>query len=334
MMRAVNLLAAGVLLAGIAAGAANNANKMKQDDPLEAGRRAYESSEYIRAVQVLLQAADKEPQNAEIQLLLAKTYYEMQERDAAINSAERAVALNPKNSNYHEWLGKAYGEKAEHSGMFSALSLAKKTHKEFETAVQLDERNFSAVQALIEFDCSAPGIAGGGEDKAKPLIERLAGMDPAEGHYAAGNCRRQKKDFFTADAEFTKALESGPKSADLIYDIGDYAVKRNQSERLIAVADAGEKAEPADPRGNFYRGVALVLQNQKPEQAERLLREYLKKAPIRTSYPRPSTVHEWLGKLFESQNQIKAAENEYQAAVNLDPKSKTAREALKRLEKK
>jgi tetratricopeptide (TPR) repeat protein len=334
MTRAVNLLAVIVLLAGVAAGATNNTNKMKQDAPLEAGRRAYESSEYIRAVQVLQQAADKEPKNAEIQLLLAKAYYEMQERDAAINSAERAVALDPKNSNYHEWLGKAYGEKAEHSGMFSALSLARKTHKEFEMAVQLDERNFSAVQALIEFDCSAPGIAGGGEDKAKPLIERLAGMDAAEGHYAAGNCRRQKKDFVTADAEFTKALQSNPKSADLIYDIGDYAVKRSQPERLVTVADAGEKVDPADPRGKFYRGVALILQKQNPEQAEPLLREYLKKAPIRTAYPRPTTVHEWLGILFENENQIKAAQNEFQAAVNLDPKNKTAHEALKRLEKK
>ena len=333
-MRAVKLLAAVVLLAGVAADATNHTNKMKQDDPFEAGRRAYESSEYIRAVQVLLQAADKEPQNAEIQLLLAKSYYEMQERDAAITSAERAVALDPKNSNYHEWLGRAYGEKAEHSAMFSALSLARKTHKEFETAVQLDERNFSAVQALIEFDCSAPGIAGGGEDKAKPLLERLSALDPAEGHYAVGNCRRQKKDFVTADAEFTKALESSPKSAELIYDIGDYAMRRNQPERLIAVADAGEKAEPADPRGKFYRGVALVLQNQKPEAAERLLREYLKKAPIRSGYPRPAIVHEWLGKLFENQNQIKAAENEYRAAVNLEPKNKSAHEALKRLEKK
>jgi len=79
--------------------------------------------------------------------------------------------------------------------MFSALSLAKKARKEFERAVELDEKNFSAYQALIEFDCSAPGIAGGGEDKARPEIAKLAALDPAEGHYAQGNCRRQKKDF-------------------------------------------------------------------------------------------------------------------------------------------
>ena len=128
--------------------------------------------------------------------------------------------------------------------MFSGLSLAKKTRKEFETAVHLDEKNFSARQALIEYDCSAPGIAGGGEDKAIPQIARLSELDAAEGHYAAGNCRRQKKDFATADAEFTKSLDAHPKSASLIYDIGDYAMKHNQPDRLVAVADAGEKLAP------------------------------------------------------------------------------------------
>src|SRR5271167_409664 len=255
-------LAGILLLAWLRAAPAS----IKQDDSLEAGRRAYESSEYPKAVQILQAMAAKEPQNAEIQLLLAKSYYELQEHDAAIASAENAVALDPRNSVYHEWLGRAYGDKAEHAGMFSAMSLAKKTHKEFEEAVQLDERNFSAQQALIEFDCSAPGMVGGGEDKARPLIERLSALDAAEGHYAAGNCRRQKKDFTSADSEFTKALASKPKSSDLIYDIGDYAVKRSQPERLIAVAEAGERLAPADPRGDFYRGVALVMKKEKTEE--------------------------------------------------------------------
>src|SRR5438034_4283054 len=80
-------------------------------------------------------------------------------------------------------------------------------------------------------------------------------LDAAEGYYAAGNCKRQKKDFAGADEEFTKSLESRPKSAELIYDIGDYAMKRAQPERLFSVAEAGERASPNDPRGKFYRGV-------------------------------------------------------------------------------
>jgi len=329
MVRPMKRVLAALSIASAVMAAAN----AKQETGLEAGRRAYEASDYAKAIQALQAAAAKDPQNGEVQLLLAKSYLELQEYDPAIKSAEKAVAIDPQNSVYHEWLGRAYGEKADHASLFSAISLAKKTRKEFETAIQLDGKNFSARQALIEFDCSAPGIVGGGEEKALPQIQQLAEMDAAEGHYAAGNCRRQKKDFAVADEEFAKALESNPKSAGLIYDIGDYAVKRGQPERLLAVADLGERVAPGDPRGKFYRGVALILKKENPEEAERLLREYAKKAPMRSGYPRPAAAHAWLGRLFEDQNKMQEAVKEFERALELDSKNKMAQEALKRLKK-
>lgn len=318
------------LLLGSAAFAAPN---VKQDGSLDEARRAFEASEYTRAIQMLQEAADKEPKNGDIQLLLAKSYLELQEHEAAIRSAEKAVELVPESSVYHEWLGRAYGEKADHAGWFSAISLAKKTRKEFQTAVELDEMNFSARQALIEFDCSAPGMVGGGEDKAQPHIKELMQLDAAEGHYAAGNCRRQKKDFAVADEEFTKALESRPKSAELIYDIGDYAVRHEQAERLIAVAEAGERAVPNDPRGKFYRAVSLVLEKERPEEAEKLLREYAKRAPKRSGFPSPAAAHVWLGRLYESKDDSDEARKEFEDALRLDPRNKMAQEELKKLKK-
>ena len=181
-MARTNTAALAMLLLASAPLAANN---LKQDGVPEAAHRAYEASDYAKAVELLQEAAAKEPRNGDIQLWLAKSYLELQERDAAIRSAEKAVQLDPQNSTYHEWLGKAYGEKADHAGWFSAISLAKKSRKEFQNAVELDTRNFSARQALIEFDCSAPGLVGGGEDKAQPHIRELMEMDAAEGHYAA-----------------------------------------------------------------------------------------------------------------------------------------------------
>ena len=324
---------AGLLFASMVGTGSSVSGAVKQSDASEGGRKAYESSDYTKAVLELQAAAAKEPQNGEIQLLLTKAYLELQERDAAINSAERAVAIDPKSSVYHEWLGRAYGEKADHSAMFAAMGYAKKTHREFEVAVQLDERNFAARQALIEFDCAAPGMVGGGEEKAKPEIEKLQGMDASEWHYAAGNCRRQKKDLAAADAEFALALESKPKSVDLIFDIGDYAVRRGQAERLAEVAKLGQEVAPSDPRSMFYGAVGLILKKEKLEEAEKLLREYLQKAPKRNSYPRYATVHEWLGRLYESRGEKELAAKEYRAALQLDPKDKSVREELRRVEK-
>ncbi|PYT96128.1 MAG: hypothetical protein DMG38_25140 [Acidobacteria bacterium] len=328
-------MAGGKLTFGMVflAGAALTVATVRRDESLDEARRSYEASDYAKAIQLLQEAAAKDPRNGDIQLLLAKSYLELQQHDAAIHSAEKAVTLDPKSSVYHEWLGRAFGEKADHAGWFSAISLAKKTRKEFQTAVELDGRNLSARQALIEFDCSAPGMVGGGEEKAQPHIRELMELDPAEGHYAAGNCRRQKKDFATADEEFTKTLESRPKSAELIYDIGDYALKRGQNERLMAVAEAGERAAPRDPRGKFYRAVGLILKKENLEQAEHLLQEYAQRAPKRSGYPSPAAAHAWLGRLYEGEDEMAGAKKEFENALRLDPKNKIAQEESRKLKK-
>ena len=331
MSRWTKWVVAGAIAASTAL--ALSAANLKQEPRLDAGRRAYEAGDYAKAIELLQAAAASDPSDGNVQLLLAKSFLELQNHDAAIKSAERAVAIDPRSSVYHEWLGHAYGEKADHAGWFSAISFAKKTRKEFETAVQLDGRNFSARQALIEFDCSAPGMVGCGEDKALPQIKELAEMDAAEGHYAAGNCRRQKKDFATADVEFSRALESNPSSAELIYDIGDYAVRRGATGQLAAVVKAGKLVAPADPRNDFYEATRFILGNEKHEEAEHLLREYMKTAPNRSGYPRPATVHAWLGRLFESEGRMDEAANELNAALKIDPKNRFAQELQKRLKK-
>jgi tetratricopeptide (TPR) repeat protein len=302
-------------------------------DVPEEARTSFKSGDYSRAIEVLNRAAAAAPNDAEVQHLLARSYFESDKFDRAISAAEKSIALEPKNSAYHELLGRAYGEKADRSGWFSALSLAKKARKEFDAAVQLDGHNFSAMQAMIEFDCSAPGIAGGGEDKARPEIQKLSELDAAEGRYAAGNCRRQKKDYEAADAEFQKALALRPNSVDLIYDIGDYYMKRDQADGLAIVIKEGERADPADARGDFFRGVVLVLQKQKPAESTKLMREYIARAPKRSNYPSKAMAHYWIGRIQENQNDAASAKKEYQEALNLEPKNRYANEALKRLQR-
>jgi tetratricopeptide (TPR) repeat protein len=328
MVRATNFICAGLVCWILLPG-----GTIAQESPLEKARAAFEKSDYPRAIEILKGAAASEPNNGDAYVLLARSYLELNQYDAGVSSAEKAVAINPKNSEYHRWLGEAYGAKADHASMLSAYALARKTQKEFAAAVDLDAHNFDAQQDLIEYDCTAPGMVGGGEEKAQPLIEKLMAMDAAEGHYATGICRAQKKKYEAADAEFAKALESKPKTAKRVYDIGDYYLQRKNGEKLLVVAGAGENLAPRDPRGKFYRGVALILQNEKPAEAEKLLREYLDIAPMNSEYPRPWVAHYWLGRFEESRKNPAAARGEYQAALKLNGKYKPAQEALKQLGK-
>jgi tetratricopeptide (TPR) repeat protein len=317
------VFAAAILLAVQVAGT--------ETKTLDEAKDAFVAGDYSKAIEILNREAASSPRDAAMQHLLARCYFENEQFDRAITAAEASTSIEPKNSSYHELLGRAYGEKADRCGWFCGLKFAKKARAEFQTAVQLDETNFSAMQALIEFDCSAPGIAGGGEDKARPEIEKLGALDAAEGRYAAGNCRRQKKDFDAADAEFRKALALHPKSADLIYDIGDHYMKRSQPDRLQIVVEEGERVAPSDPRGDFFRAVIFTLEKKNHGDAAKLFRDYLANAPKRNNYPSKAMAHYWLGRIQESQNDAASAKKEYQEALNLEPKNRFASEALKRL---
>jgi len=321
------LAALGLFLVSAFANSACAESRIPED-----AKSAFDSGDYLKAIEILNRAASAAPRDAGVQHLLARSYFESEQFDRAIPPAEASISIEPANSAYHELLGRAYGEKADRSGWFGGLSLAKKARKEFETAVQLDEHNFSAMQALIEYDCSAPSIANGGEDKARREISKLAEIDAAEGHYAAGNCRRQKKDIETADAEFRKALALHPASADLIFDIGDHYMKHNQPDGLALVVRESERAAASDPRAPFYRAVLLVLQKQDALGAARTIQEYLAKTPARSNYPSKAMAHYWLGRIEENQSDLPSAKREYQAALKLEPKNRYANDAMKRLQ--
>src|SRR5258707_1638098 len=107
-----------------------------------AASSAFAAGDYSKAIEILNREAAASPRDAAVQHLLARCYFESEEFDRAIAPAEAAVSLEPRNSRYHELLGRAYCGKADRSGWLSALSLAKKTRKEFENSMDLDEHKF------------------------------------------------------------------------------------------------------------------------------------------------------------------------------------------------
>jgi tetratricopeptide (TPR) repeat protein len=302
-----------------------------QQAPLEAGRQAYEKGDYEKAISILKDAVAKDSGQGEIQFWLTRSYIEAEKYDEAVSSGEKGVNIDSRSSLYHQVLGEAYGQKADHSSALSAFSWARKTQKEFEIAVQLDERNFAATQALVEYDCTAPGIVGGGVDKAQALIQKLMLLDSAEGHFAAGVCKAVKKDLSAADEEYSKALDNKLKSADRVYEIGHYFQQRDQGNKLLTVATQGEALAPHDLRAKYYRAAGWILKAENQPEAEKLLKEYLRDAPLRSTYPPPWYVHYWLGRFFELQTKTAEARNEYREALKLNPKFKRAQEALKDL---
>ena len=115
-----------------------------------------------------------------VQFNLGQKQYAAGDFDAAINSFSRAVSLVPGNSVYHHWLGKSYGRLAEESGLLTAYALSRKTRRELERAVELDNQNVDALTDLMEYYRRAPGFLGGGEEKADKIRIRLDELNTTE----------------------------------------------------------------------------------------------------------------------------------------------------------
>jgi tetratricopeptide (TPR) repeat protein len=214
------------------------------------------------------------------------------------------------------------------------MSWARKTHKEFEIAVQLNPSNFEAQRDLIRYEMNAPGIVGGGEEKALKHIEELEKIDSLQGQLARGEFFATKKRMGDADAVFAKILESNSGRIGVYLEAADYYRDRQNGEKMGQAVAAAEQIDPNDRRLKFYKGTLLVLKGKNPAEAESLLKSYLATVPNHSELPPHSAAREWLGKLYESQGKFSEAAKEYRASLDLDPHNKAVEEALKRVEKK
>lgn len=254
-----------------------------QRKPLEA-QKAFET----------LAAADAG--NADAQFYLGRIALQRDDHEKAVAYLEKAVALSPADARFHLRLGDAYGRSAQKAGMFSKMGLAGKCRTSYEKAVELDPKNIDARFSLLGFYQQAPGIVGGGMDKALAQAQEIKRLDPARGRMAIAGVYVIEKKYAAAFAEFDDALKEKP---------GDYAALF-QTGRLAAIT--GER---------LAGGLEALRQclTQNPPEGQ----------------PGHAAAHWRIGNILEKQNDRTGARAAYEAALKVDPKFPQAIESLKKL---
>jgi tetratricopeptide (TPR) repeat protein len=326
------LLSAGVLMLPAATAVSKNADAIPPR--IEA---LYGSGSYKAAAEALQTDIGRSPKDSSLYHWLGRCYFELHDLDRSISSWKHAVALDSARSEYHDWLGRAYGRKAEqdsHTKMASALSLAHRTRHEFETAVQLDASNVDAQRDLIAFMASAPANLGGGEGNALNQIRALSAVDPLEGMLALADFHTTRKRFDQASDEYQKVLKSAPGRIEAYLEAADFYRGRSDDALMEQAVEAASKIDVSDRRLNYYQGVVLVLENKDSDTAEKDLRTYIETVPENSELPSHSSAYEYLGKLYEHRQQPDLAVEQYKAALALDLQNKASHDALKRLQKK
>jgi tetratricopeptide (TPR) repeat protein len=139
---------------------------------------------------------------------LCKAHFAAFDFDAAIKCGKKATEIDPTNSDYHLWLGIAYSEKTKQGWFLKKLTNAKKSKKAFEKGVELEPTSIAAREGALEYYLRAPGIAGGGVDKANKQAAEIYEIDQVRGHLANAYICRHEKDFSGAEAELMKAIKA------------------------------------------------------------------------------------------------------------------------------
>ncbi|MGA9529921.1 MAG: tetratricopeptide repeat protein [Terriglobales bacterium] len=269
------------------------------------------------------------PSDAESSNLLCRAYFELEDFDHAESACKKAIALDPSNGRYHRWLGHVYGEKASRAGLLAAAGLAIKTRQELERAVELNPKDVDSRVDLAEFYLEAPGIVGGGQDKALSQAKIIGSTDPAREHWVYGRIAEKNHDNATAEREYHSMIEvsNGDSEAWLNLALFFRHQKRyDEMEQTLVRTSQAPMSKPdvlVDIAQNLYR----VGRN--PSLAIRLLRRYLASGPVEEA---PAfKAHYLLGTLFEKQGDRAEAAQEYKDSLSLAPQFEQAQQALSRV---
>ncbi len=308
--------------------APNAAQPQNPGQALAAANAALQAGEADKALSLLSSLPASGPGQAMGHNLICRVRYTLAQWDAAAAECEQAAQLDPQNSDFHLWLGRALGEKASRASFITAFSLAKRTRSEFEEAVRLNPRNAEALADLGDFYHQAPGVVGGGIEKAEAIAARLDKVDPARAHKLRGQIAEQQRDYPGAEDEYKKTITAGTHPAIGWATLASFYVRRQRFDEMdSAVASILSTAlHDKHPGSALYDGAGLLIEtNRNPALAVTMLEDYLA-SPFKTEEAPAFIAHLRLARLKQQLGDQQAANRERAAALALAHEYKPAKD--------
>jgi tetratricopeptide (TPR) repeat protein len=269
------------------------------------------------------------PSDGRADLLLCRAYYAEEQPDQAVTACESALQTLSNSSEAQDWMGRAYGMKADRSGPLAGFKLAHKVSAAFEQAVKLDPNNGPAVNDLSEFYISAPSVVGGGTDKAESLADRSAAQLPQQAHRIRALVAEKRHDFTAAEHEFRAAIEVGNKPEAWV-DLGHYYSRRKQDDQAVEALKQALAVDHA--KDDALVDVASILRSihREPQLTLLVLNQYLAGNAKSDAAP-VVKVYVLLGKVLADAGDKAGAKMEFQKALQLASNYAPAKRAIEEL---
>jgi Flp pilus assembly protein TadD len=246
-------------------------------------RKLYNLTEFDQSLKILQAIPQKD---GAVYELIGRNYYMQGDYKKATETLEKAVAAEPGNSEFNLWLGRAYGRRAETSNLFTAPGHASKARQYFERAAQLNPRNLEAHGDLFEYYLEAPGFLGGGLEKAAATAQQIAGINPAEGHWAQAKLAEKRKEFGSAEEQLRRAIELTPHQVGRLIDLARLLAKQGRFQEADQSFARAEKIAPDSPKLMFAKADLYIKDGRHLDVAMDLLKRYLSLALTPEDPPR------------------------------------------------
>jgi tetratricopeptide (TPR) repeat protein len=240
--------------------------------PLEHAKELYQHTDYAGALRVLL--ADKALDAASYALAGKSSFMQGDLRKAG-DYFQKAVALDPRNAEYVLWLGRTWGRKAESANPFTAPAAASRAREYFEKAVELDPHSAEATGDLFDFYLDAPGMLGGGLDKAEALAHRIETFDPAEAQLDLARIAIKRKQHQQAEQHFREAVRLAPKAVGHVITFARYLAQQGRVKEADTILAEGDASAPGNLRLLYGRAAIDIETHRNLDEARRLLERYL-----------------------------------------------------------
>ena len=302
------------------------------------------------------------PNDATLLYLMARLKEVSGDLDAARSFAEKAVAAAPT-AEHHFQLASIIGQIASKVSLFKQMSYAGQMKKEMAASLAADPKYVNAHYLQMQFYKEAPGIAGGGMDKARAEAAEIAKIDAAWGYIAQADLAAKEKRTADIPELYHKAHDANPTQIETAFQwCNNLAGQKKWPEaekcaRDLLAAEPGrtapfsllayvyvnqarwdeadqilaeaEKAIPDNLSPYFTAGTASTVVTAY-DRSERYLRKYMSQEPEPTAQ-KLSRAHWRLGLAFEKAGRKADAVKEIELANQLEPSFEAAQKDLKRL---
>lgn len=256
---------------GLVAAALALPSATAQNAPIDQAERLFRKTDYAGALNML----KNQPRTPALLFLEGRCWYYRSDYRQAVETFEKLTQAEPRYGPYMNWLGKAWGRRAENANVFQAPGFASRARQAFEKAVELDPSHKDSLEDLFQYYLEAPGMLGGGLDKAQRLLPMIQKVDPAGYQSALAQIAEKKRDYSAAEAHFRQAAAAVPRLAGKRVDLARFLARRGRMKEAEVVFGEAAKVAPADRARLFAQAEVYIEAKTNPSEARRLLTEYL-----------------------------------------------------------